>query len=41
MLAKARMTLASEVACALGVDEEAAVEKINQYLPEEDPDDGL
>ena len=41
MLAKARMTLASEIACALEVDEEAAIEKINQYLPEEDPDDGL
>ena len=41
MLAKARTTLASEVACALDIDEEAAVEKINQYLPEEDPDDGL
>ena len=41
MLAKARMTLASEVACALEIDEEAAVEKINQYLPEEEPDDGL
>ena len=35
------MTLASEVACALEVDEETAVEKISQYLPEEDPDDGL
>ena len=41
MLAKARSTLASEIACALSIDEEAAVEKINQYLPEEDPDDGL
>ncbi len=41
MLAKARTTLASEVACALGIDEEAAIDKINQYLPEEDPDDGL
>ena len=41
MLAKARMTLASEIACALEIDEEAAVEKINQYLPEEEPDDGL
>ena len=41
MLAKARMTLASEIACALQIDEEAAVEKINQYLPEEEPDDGL
>ena len=41
MLAKARTTLASEIACALSIDEEAAVEKINQYLPEEDPDDGL
>ena len=41
MLAKARTTLASEIACALCIDEEAAVEKINQYLPEEDPDDGL
>ncbi len=41
MLAKARVTLASEVACALEIDEEAAVEKINQYLPEEEPDDGL
>ena len=41
MLAKARTTLASEVACALSIDEEAAEEKINQYLPEEDPDDGL
>jgi RNA polymerase-interacting CarD/CdnL/TRCF family regulator len=35
------VTLASEVACALEIDEEAAVEKINQYLPEEEPDDGL
>jgi len=25
----------------LSIDEESAVEKINQYLPEEDPDDGL
>ena len=41
MLAKARMTLASEIACALEIDEDAAVEKINQYLPEEEPDDGL
>ncbi len=41
MLAKARMTLASEIACALEIDEESAVEKINQYLPEEEPDDGL
>ena len=41
MLAKARMTLASEIACALEIDEEAAVDKITQYLPEEDPDDGL
>jgi len=41
MLAKARTTLASEIACTLGIDEEAAIEKINQYLPEEDPDDGL
>ena len=41
MLAKARTTLASEIACALSIDEEAAVEKINQYLPEEDPDDCL
>ena len=41
MLAKARTTLASEIACALSIDEEAAVEKINQYLPEEDPDYGL
>ncbi|MEC7926305.1 MAG: CarD family transcriptional regulator [Actinomycetota bacterium] len=41
MLAKAKMTLASEIGCALGVDEEAAIEKISQYLPEEDPDDGL
>ena len=41
MLAKARLSLASEVACALEIDEEAAVEKINQYLPEEEPDDGL
>ena len=37
MLAKARMTLASEIACALQIDEEAAVEKINQYLPDEEP----
>ena len=35
------MTLASEIACALELDEEAAIEKINQYLPEEEPDDGL
>ncbi len=41
MLAKAKMTLASEIGCALGIDEEAAIEKISQYLPEEDPDDGL
>ena len=41
MLAKARMTLASEIACALNVDEETAVDKINQHLPEEDPEDGL
>ena len=41
MLAKARMTLASEIACALEIDEESAVDKISQYLPEEDPDDGL
>jgi len=41
MLAKARTTLSSEIACTLGIDEEAANEKINQYLPEEDPDDGL
>ena len=41
MLAKARTTLASEVSCALNIDEEAAEEKINQYLPEEDLDDGL
>ena len=41
MLAKAKMTLASEIACALEVDEETAIEKISQYLPEEDPDDGL
>ncbi|MBR9877007.1 MAG: CarD family transcriptional regulator [Actinobacteria bacterium] len=41
MLAKARMTLASEIACALNVDEETAIDKINQQLPEEDPEDGL
>jgi RNA polymerase-interacting CarD/CdnL/TRCF family regulator len=41
MLAKARTTLASEIACALKVDEETAIEKINQHLPEEDPEDGL
>ena len=41
MLAKALTTLASELACALNVDEETAIEKINQHLPEEDPEDGL
>ena len=41
MLAKASMTLASVIACALEIDEEAAVDKISQYLPEEEPDDGL
>ena len=41
MLAKARTTLASEIACALKVDEETAIAKINQHLPEEDPEDGL
>jgi len=41
MLAKARMTLASEIAFALDLDEDAAVDKISQYLPEEEPDDGL
>jgi len=41
MLAKAKVTLASEIACALKIDEDAAIDKIGQYLPEEDPDDGL
>ena len=41
MLAKARMTLASEIACALEIDEEDAVEIINLYIPEEETDDGL
>ena len=35
------MNLRQRIACALEIDEEAAVEKINQYLPEEEPDDGL
>ena len=35
------MTLAREIACALNVDEETAIDKINQQLPEEDPEDGL
>ena len=33
MLAKGRMT--GEIACALEIDEEAAVDKISQYLPED------
>lgn len=41
MLAKARTTLASELACTLGIDEEAAMEKIDQNLPEAAFDDGL
>ena len=42
MLAKARTTLASEIACALSIDEEAASKKkLTNILPEEDPDDGL
>ena len=41
MLAKARTTLASEIACTLGIDEEDAIEKIDQNLPEDPFDDGL
>ena len=41
MLAKARTTLASELACTLGVDTEAALDKIDQNLPEAVLDDGL
>lgn len=41
MLAKARTTLASEIACTLGIDEEAALEKIDQNLPDANIDDGL
>ena len=32
MLAKARTTLASEIACALSIDEEAAIEKITNIF---------
>ena len=41
MLAKARTTLASEIACTLDIDGEEALEKIDQQLPQEEPDDGL
>ena len=41
MLAKARTTLASEIACTLGIEEEEAFSKIDQNLPEADIDDGL
>ena len=41
MLAKARTTLASEIACTLDIDVEEALEKIDQQLPQEEPDDGL
>jgi len=41
MLAKARTTLASEIACTLGIEEEQALLKIDQNLPEADIDDGL
>ena len=41
MLAKARTTLASEIACTLGIEEEEALLKIDQNLPEADIDDGL
>ena len=41
MLAKARTTLASEIACTLGIEEEDALSKIDQNLPEADIDDGL
>ena len=41
MLAKARTTLASELACTLGIDTEAALDKIDQNLPEAALDDGL
>ena len=41
MLAKARTTLASEIACTLDIDVEEALVKIDQQLPQEEPDDGL
>ena len=41
MLAKARTTLASELACTLGVEEEDALIKIDQNLPDNQFDDGL
>ena len=41
MLAKARTTLASEIARTLDIDVEEALVKIDQQLPQEEPDDGL
>ena len=41
MLAKARTTLASELACTLGIEVEDALIKIDQNLPENKFDDGL